>query len=190
VEVIRALLRGEEVTHHGLVTVDRARLWTRPAEPPPLIGAAVSEQTARWVGGWADGLATIYQPREQLERVVAAFRDGGGEGKPIVLQVHLSWAPDEQEALRIAHDQWRTNVFTPPVPWDLEMAAHFDEAAKYVTPEDMRGSVLVSSDLEQHVTWIEEVAELGFDEINLHHVGQDQRPFIEAFGEHVLPALR
>src|SRR5687767_3353420 len=26
VEIIRALLRGDEVTHHGLVTVDRARL--------------------------------------------------------------------------------------------------------------------------------------------------------------------
>src|SRR3982750_1983551 len=32
VDIIRALLRGEEVTHHGLVTVDRARVWTRPPE--------------------------------------------------------------------------------------------------------------------------------------------------------------
>ena len=190
VEVIRALLAGEEVTHDGLVIVDRARLWTLPAEPPPLIGAAVSEETARMAGGWADGLATIHQPREQLERVVSAFREGGGEGKPILLQVHLSWAEGEEEALRIAHEQWRTNVFTPPVPWDLETAAHFDEAAKHVTPEDMRGSVLVSSDLAQHAAWLGEAAELGFDEINLHHVGQYQRPFIEAFGEHVLPALR
>jgi probable non-F420 flavinoid oxidoreductase len=190
VEVIRALLRGEEVTHDGLVKVDRARLWTRPAEPPPLIGAAVSEETARWAGGWADGLATIHQPREQLERVVSAFREGGGEGKPMLLQAHVSWAPEEEEALRIAHDQWRTNIFTPPIPWDLETAAHFDEAAKHVTPEDMRGSVLISSDLDQHVAWIHEAAELGFEEINLHHVGQDQRAFIEAFGEHVIPAVR
>ena len=35
----------------------------------------------------------------------------------------------------------------------------------------------------------QELAELGFDEIYLHHVGQEQRRFIEAFGEHVLPAL-
>jgi probable non-F420 flavinoid oxidoreductase len=92
VDVIRALLRGEEVTHDGLVHVDRARLWTLPADPPPLVGATVSPETARWVGGWADGLATIHQPREALERVVSAFREGGGEGKPTVLQVHVSWA--------------------------------------------------------------------------------------------------
>ena len=83
-----------------------------------------------------------------------------------------------------------TNVFAPPIPWDLETAAHFDEAARHVTPEDMRAGVLVSCDLEQHAVWIREAAELGFEEINLHHVGQDQRAFIEAFGEHVLPAVR
>src|ERR671914_1478573 len=80
VEVMRALFAGEMVDHDGLVRVDRARLWTLPEEPPSLVGAAVSEETARWCGEWADGLVTINQPRETLERVIAAFRDGGGEG--------------------------------------------------------------------------------------------------------------
>src|SRR5918999_2204897 len=44
VEVLRALLRGEEVTHRGLVTVDRARVWSLPAEIPPLYAAAVSPE--------------------------------------------------------------------------------------------------------------------------------------------------
>ena len=56
-------------------------------------------------------------------------------------------------------------------------------------PEDLRGAVLVSSDLGRHAEWIAELAALGFDAIYLHHVGQDQRAFIEAFGEHVLPRL-
>ena len=189
VDVIRALLDGEEVTHHGHVEVDRARLWTLPAHAPPLLGTAVTEQTARWVGTWADGLATIHQPREQLERVVAAFREGGGEGKPMVLQVHVAWAPDEDEALHLAHDQWRTNVFAPPVCWDLELPEHFDEAARFVRPEDLRGPVLVSNDLGRHAAWLAEAAELGFEEINVHHVGREQRAFIDAFGADVLPQL-
>ncbi len=36
--------------------------------------------------------------------------------------------------------------------------------------------------------WLRELAGLGFDEMALHHVGQDLDPFIDAFGEHVLPA--
>ncbi len=38
--------------------------------------------------------------------------------------------------------------------------------------------------------WLQELAELGFEAIYLHHVGQELEPFIDAFGEHVLPELR
>ena len=133
---------------------------------------------------------TINQPRDKLERVIAGFREGGGEVKPIRLQVHLAWAPTDAEALAIAHDQWRTNVFSPPLCWDLHTVEQFDEAARHVRPEDMRASVLVSSDTSRHVEWLQELAGLGFDLIALHHVGRDLSPFIGAFADDVLPELR
>src|SRR5215210_7407012 len=98
VDVIRALFAGEVVDHDGLVRVDRAKLWTLPEQPPPLLATAVSVETAGWAGEWADGLVTIQQPREHLERMLAAFREGGGERKPVAVQVHLSWAPTDEEA--------------------------------------------------------------------------------------------
>jgi len=189
VDVMRALFAGEAVDHDGLIHVDRAKLWTLPAEPPPLLATAVSVETAAWAGEWADGLITINQPHDHLARVIEAFRANGGEGKPVALQVHVSWAPDEAEALRIAHDQWRTNVFSPPLCWDLATVEQFDEAAKHVRPEDLHGAVLISADLDRHVQWLSELAELGFGAIYLHHVGQEQRAFIDAFGERVLPRL-
>ncbi|MFJ6673699.1 TIGR03885 family FMN-dependent LLM class oxidoreductase [Actinosynnema sp. NPDC091369] len=189
VEVIRALLAGEEVSHDGLVTVDRARLWTRPDEPPLLIGAAVSEATARWCAGWADGLITVNAPRGRLERVVGAYRDAGGRGK-LHLQVHLSWAGSEDEARSIAHEQWRSNVFAPPVCWDLDTAEHFDVVSEGVSVERVAEVVNVSSDLGLHAKVIREYAELGFEEIYLHHVGQEQERFLDAFGERVLPEVR
>ena len=188
VEVIRALHAGEEVSHDGLVRVDRARIWTLPEEPPPLIGAAVSSGTAAWVAGWADGLVTVDQPLDDLRRVLAAYREAGGRG-PAALQVHLSYAATDDEALAIAHDQWRTNVFAPPVCWDLEMVEHFDMAAERVRPEDVRETVLVSSEPGQHAEWIAERAALGFDAVHLHHVGQSQEEFIDVFGAKVLPQL-
>jgi probable non-F420 flavinoid oxidoreductase len=190
VEVMRALFAGEEVTHRGLVTVDRARLWTRPAEVPPLIGAAVSPETAAWVATWADGIATVNQDPSALRRLLAAFRDGGGGGKPAYLQAHVSWAETDDEALAIAHDQWRTNVFQPPVCWDLELPEHFDEAARHVRPADVCQSVLVSSDPAWHRDRLAELVALGFDGVWIHHVGKQQRAFIDVFGEHVVPELR
>jgi probable non-F420 flavinoid oxidoreductase len=188
VEVIRALLAGEEVSHDGLVTVDRARLWTLPEKLPALVGAAVSVETARWCAAWADGLITVNAPAEHLRAMIGAYRDAGGRGR-LCLQVHLSWATDEDTARRIAHEQWRSNVFGPPVCWDLELVDHFDEVSRFVTPPDVSTVVNVSAELGRHTEWLRSYAELGFDEIYLHHVGQRQEAFIEAFGSDVLPEL-
>lgn len=189
VDVIRTLLRGEEVTHRGHVRVDRARLWSLPDQVPPLFGAAVSEETARVVGRWADGLITVRQPVDVLRRVINAFHDGGGEHKPVALQVHLSWAEDDDTALAVAHDQWRTNVFGSDLAWNLELPGQFDEAARTVRPEDVTEAVLVSADPIQHVKWLRELADLGVDALYLHHVGKEQDRFIDVFGEHVLPEV-
>lgn len=189
VDVIRALLRGEEVTHDGLVRADRARVWSLPAEPPALYGAAVSEETARTVASWADGMITVYQPADVLRRVIDAFREGGGDRAPVAVQVHVSWAEDEETALAIAHDQWRTNVFGSELSWNLELPAQFDEAATHVRPDAVTDAVLVSADLGQHAKWLLELADLGVDAIYLHHVGKEQDAFIEAFADHVLPEL-
>jgi hypothetical protein len=48
---------------------------------------------------------------------------------------------------------------------------------------------LVSSDTKQHAAWLHELADLGFDSLYLHHVGQEQTQFIEDFGSDVLPLL-
>ena len=189
VDIIRALLRGEEVSHDGLVRVDRATVYSRPGEPPPLVGAAVSEATAAWCAGWADGLITTNAPVEKLRRVVAAYRAAGGRGA-LTLHVHLSWATDEREAEAIAHEQWRSNVFPPPVCWDVDLAETFDVISEDVSPARVREVVNVSADLGAHTALLAEYLELGFDKIMLHHVGQEQDAFIDAFGAKVLPPLR
>jgi probable non-F420 flavinoid oxidoreductase len=188
IDVIRRLFAGEEVTHEGHVVVDRAKLWTLPEQPPPLIAPAVSVATARRMAAWSDGLVTINQPPEKLTEMLSAYRDAGGRG-PAVLQVHLSWAQTDDEAERIAHDQWFTNLFDPPLPWDLDTPDAFEKASAFVTPADLHEGVKISSDLGQHAEWLAGFAELGFDEIYLHHVGQEQDAFIDAFGEKVLPQL-
>jgi probable non-F420 flavinoid oxidoreductase len=190
IQVARRLLAGETLSHDGLVRVEEATVYSRPEDPPPLLGAAVTPATARWVGSWADGLITVNQPPEVLRRVLEAFKEGGGEGKRTALQVHLSYATDEEEALSLAFDQWAAGVLGPPLSWDLPLPKHFDAAVKSVRPEDVRKSVLVSSDLARHAAWVAELRDLGFDEIYLHHVGKEQRGFIEAFGERVLDGLR
>jgi alkanesulfonate monooxygenase SsuD/methylene tetrahydromethanopterin reductase-like flavin-dependent oxidoreductase (luciferase family) len=148
----------------------------------------VSTATARAGADWADGLVTVNQPHDTLRELVAAYRDSGGRGK-LALQLHLSWDPDPDRALAIAYDQWRSNVFPPPVCWDLDTAEAFDAASARVPSAAVAEVVRISADLGQHAAWIAEYVELGFDEIYLHHVGKEQRGFLDAFGAHVLPQL-
>lgn len=189
VDIIRRMLTGEEVSHDGHVTVDRARIYDVPEPTPLLIAPAVSVSSAERVAAWADGLVTINQPVETLREVLDAYRGAGGRGK-VSLQVHLSWAPTREEAEAVAHEQWRSNVFAEPIPWDTETPEAFDAMSEHVAIEVVHDSARISSDLDQHVDWLQEYASLGFDDIYLHFVGQDQRPFIDTFAEKVLPVLQ
>jgi probable non-F420 flavinoid oxidoreductase len=189
VDVMRALWAGETVTTSGLVTTDAARLYSRPARPPLLVGAALSPETARWVASWADALITVAGPRDDMRAVIDAFREGGGEGKPMFLQVTLSFAPTDSEARLTACDQWRHCALTTQLA-DLPTPAHFDRASELVDPAEVLSRVRASSDVERHAAWLEEDRRLGFERIYLHNVARaHQALFIDACGSHLLPAV-
>lgn len=188
--LIRSLLAGERVTHRGSVTVVDAEIYSLPEQPPPMLGAAVSEATAEFVGGWSDGLLTVATKPEQLKRVIEAFHRGGGEGKPLHLQVALNWAPKEADAVQGAYEHWRYVALGGDIGWELRSPEDYETAARFVRPEDMRENVLISADLARHAEWLQQYADLGFDYVYLHQVDLNQQGFIEAFAAHVLPQLR
>jgi coenzyme F420-dependent glucose-6-phosphate dehydrogenase len=190
VDIMRALWRGETVSHQGTIRVDRAKLYTRPERVPAIIGAAITAETAQWMGGWADGLITVGHKPDTLRQILDAFRAGGGAGKPVFLQAALSYAPTEEEAVYEAHHQWRHCVLEGGLFADLATPEEFDAACDSAPPEEVRKRLYVSSDLSWHAQWLRRQIELGFDAIYLHHVGRNLERFIDHFGEHVLPALQ
>ena len=189
VDIIRRLLSGERVSRDGHVRVDDARVWSRPEVPPPLLAAAVSPETAGWVAGWADGLATVAQSPDALRRVLHEYRDHGGRG-PAVLQVHVSLAPTDAEALAIAKDQWRNGLVSPPECWDIEQPEAFDEAAGEPEDEEMREAVLISADAGELAQRIAALIRIGFDRVYIHHVGKDQERFLRRAQAELLPRLK
>jgi coenzyme F420-dependent glucose-6-phosphate dehydrogenase len=187
VDVMRALWRGETVNHRGLITVDDGRVYSTMERSPALFAAAVSPKTARWAGAWADGLITVNTPLDQVREVAEAFGEGGGAGKPVRLQYHLSWAPTSAEALANAHDQWRNAALPYRLAWDLKLPEEIDAVVADATPDHIAQALPVSDDLGWHADRIAAYAGLGFDQILLHNVGSNQREFIEVFAAKVLP---
>jgi coenzyme F420-dependent glucose-6-phosphate dehydrogenase len=188
-EVMRALWRGEMVNHEGRVRVEDARLYTLPPVAPLLFGAAMTPETARLIAPWADGLITVSQPLEKLRPIVAAFREEGGAGKPMRLQVKVSYDADEERAKAGAHEQWRMLMFDSDVLAELKLPAQFEAASRHVRREDVERQVHCSADPQRHIDWLAGYVELGFGELLVHNVNRGQRAFIEMYGERVLPAF-
>lgn len=187
VDAIRALLGGERVDVDGLVRIHDARVWTRPEEPVPLLGAAVSADTAGWIADWADGLITVGADAEQTRDVLARYRDAGGGGSTR-LQIHLSLEDSHEEAVAAARDQWSQTMAQGVSTWDVENPEDF-EAAIVPSDEALEEGVLISASAGDLAERIAAIAQ-GYDHVYLHHVGRDQAGFLRRCESELLPALR
>lgn len=190
VEIMRRLWEGQEVNETSPVATQRAKLYTRAEQHPKIMAGVLSKETAGWAGRWADGLITINQPTEKLVEIIDAFRSTGGEGKPLLLQVHVAIAHDDTAARAHALDQWRSNAVSSDAAANLTMPEEFERLTQNVQPEDMDRHVFISSDGAKHAAKLSEYAEMGFSEIYVHNVGRNQREFIETYGKQVLPAMK
>jgi coenzyme F420-dependent glucose-6-phosphate dehydrogenase len=183
--IIRSLWKGETVTHHGFVKIENAKLYTLPAASPLLIGAAITPETAMWIGEWADGMITVSQPKEKMTKVVEAFQSGSGKGKPMILKAEISYAETEEAALQGAWEEWKTNIFESSVLGQLRLPSEFESVGRYVTSEDMRPQVRISPDLDQQIEWLTEDLKMGFSTISIHNVNRGQERFIRDFGKKI-----
>lgn len=73
---------------------------------------------------------------------------------------------------------------------DIRSPEDFAEIAKLVKPENYKNRMLISPDLDEHLEYIQQFADLGFDEIHVHNVGRNQEQFIREFGKKVLPRIK
>lgn len=195
IEVIRKLFSGKDVKHEGkYFKLETTRLWTLPAQTPPIYVATAGPVTAKKTGALCDGIITVGAPEEKIDGIFARFEEGAREaGKdpstmPRILQLHLSWAETDEEALQNAIVEWPNGGMKFPKQ-DIRSPFDFEQMARLVRPEDFEGRMLISSDPEAHRRQIQRFLDLGFDQVYLHNVGRNQERWIEVFGREVLPRL-
>ena len=200
VDVIRKLftasIAGRDVRHSGPnFKLESTRLWTMPPKAPEILVATAGPVTAKRAGKTVDGLITTGAPIDRLDALLKRFAEGARESgrdasrMPKVLQLHLSWAPTDEEAMRNALVEW-------PIAGmrfgrsDIRSPFEFEQLARTVRPADFEGAMVVSADPDRHRADIQRHLDLGFDRIYLHNVGRNQAEFLEVFGRDVLPGLR
>jgi G6PDH family F420-dependent oxidoreductase len=194
-KLFSASLAGKDTKFSGqYFKLESTRLWTMPEQRPPILIATAGPVTAKRAGKTVDGLITVGAPLEKISGLFERFDDGQREaGKdpskaPKVLQVHLSWAATDEEALANAMQEWPNGGMKFP-KGDIRTPFEFEQMAKMVRPEDFEGRLVISSDPDVHVASLQRYADLGFDRIYLHNVGRNQREWIDVFARDVLPKV-
>jgi len=188
VGIIRDLFGGGHVTRYGKhFSVDSARLWDLPDQPPQ-IGIAVSgEQSCALAGRLAD-LVIATEPRAAL---LESFDRHGGAGKPRVGQLPVSYDPDREAAVERAHGQFRWFGSGWKVNAELPHPDSFAGATEFVTRDDVAASIPCGADPAVFAEAVRPYVEAGFTEVALVQIGGETQPaYLRWASKTLLPALR
>jgi G6PDH family F420-dependent oxidoreductase len=190
VHVIRALLTGDLVTWEGsYFRVDSGRLWEAPDGGVP-IGIAVSgEKSVSRFAPLADHLIAT-DPKPELIRSWHDARPGEPRSRAIG-QIPICWAPDKQQAIDLAHEQFRWFAGGWHVNADLPTTAGFSAVGRFVRKDDVAESIACGPDLDELVEGVKPLWEAGFTDIALVQVGDAlQQRFLDEAAEPLLEKLR
>jgi G6PDH family F420-dependent oxidoreductase len=184
VSVIRELWEGSLVTHRGKhYTVDRARLYTVPEEPPPIAVAAAAGHAAQLAGRIGDALISTAPDPD----VVKEFERAGGAGKPKYGQFHVCVAASREQAVETAYRCWPNGALEGELGQELPLPRFFRQATSTLSREQVAKQVICGDDPGPHREKIAEFADAGFDHVYVHQVGSDQAAFIRLYEREVLP---
>ena len=185
ITVIRQLWEGGYQSFDGTYyTVENARIYTLPDEPPPIVVAASGPSAAILAAEQGDGLCAVSPDAEVLE----TYEQAGGSG-PRYGQVKLCWAADEEEAKKTAHHWWPNAGIGGELSQELALPRHFEQAAELVTPDVIAEKVPVGPDPEVHLEKIKAFVDAGYDHVYVHQIGPDQEGFFEFWRRELAPRL-
>jgi coenzyme F420-dependent glucose-6-phosphate dehydrogenase len=186
IHLMRLLWSGDlvsEWTDHYMV--DRARIYTLPESPPPVAVAASAKPVAELAGRVGDALIST-APEAEL---VKAFRDAGGEGRPVYGQLTVCYGPDEAKAADEALEWWPNTSVPGELGVELAEPQHFEEAATLISAEDVAKKVVCGPDPGAIVEKTKEFVDAGFDHVFVHQVGPRQEEFLEFAKTELLGAI-
>nr|WP_042187566.1 TIGR03557 family F420-dependent LLM class oxidoreductase [Kibdelosporangium sp. MJ126-NF4]CEL18194.1 dehydrogenase [Kibdelosporangium sp. MJ126-NF4]CTQ90576.1 dehydrogenase [Kibdelosporangium sp. MJ126-NF4] len=187
VEVIRALHRGGEVTHHGEhYTVENARIYTLPDTPPPIYVSGFGPKAVRLAGQIGDGFMCVMPDADLLR----AFRAAGGDDKPAQSGLKVCHAPTAEKAVATAYRLWPNEHLPGELAQVLPTPRHFEQASQLVTPEMVAEALPCGPDPEPYVSAVSRHVDAGFDEVYIQQIGPDQEAFFDFWQHEVRPLIR
>jgi G6PDH family F420-dependent oxidoreductase len=183
VDVLRMLWQGGQRSHHGrYYTVENARIYDLPDQPPPVIVSGFGDEAIRMAAKIGDGFATTAPDAHAVE----LYRSEGGRG-PIQAGTKVCFMADEEEARKTVLRLWPNEGLPGELSQVLPTPAHFEQATALVTPDHLMTPL--GPDIDRHVESLQQYADAGIEELFVQQIGPDQDAFFGRWAEQVLPAF-
>lgn len=193
-EIMRLLLDGEKLTFDGShYRTDRAKLYSPPLGPVPILLAAGGPKSATLAGELAQGVITsVKDPAETIEKVVDPVNMAAREkGRPDPIVLATRWsilARDDEEAWQAIYS-WRG--LRAPGRLEAVDPAELREKADALPREEILGRYTQVQSPEAIIhTYRPLVEELDADIVTFQMAALDQPALIRMLGNKVLPTLR
>ncbi len=193
-EIMRRLLDGEKLTFDGqFYRADRAKLYSPPLGPVPILMAAGGPKSATLAGEMAQGVITsVKDPAEAVERVIDPVRTAAadaGRPDPIILATRWSLFANNDEEAWEALFSWRG--LRAPGRLEAVDPQTLRERADELPREEVLGRYSQVTSAEEIVAVYQPlVDELGADIVTFQMASLDQPALIGLLGAEVLPQLR
>ncbi|MFD0558087.1 G6PDH family F420-dependent oxidoreductase [Stackebrandtia endophytica] len=185
-EIIRLLWRGGYQSYRGRhLTLEDARVFDLPDEPPLMAVAAGGRRSATIAGELGDGLFTT-EPNADL---VGHYTAAGGDG-PRYAELTVAWAPDEETAVRAAWETTRWAVTGWKVMAELPNPVNFDAASATVRHDDIRERFACGPDPQRYLSMAQQYVDAGYDHLVLMNTGPDCDGFIDFFDRELSEPMR
>ena len=186
VEIIRLLWAGKQESYHGqYYQLENARIYTLPKTLPPIVIAAGGSNAAKLAGNIGDGFVGT-APEKKL---LSAFSEAGGAGKPCYGELTVCWAEDEDKAQQTAYQLWPIPGLSGPLLSELALPAYFEQAADMIDQSAVAKTVICGPDPKRYLQAIKQYADAGYSHVFVHQIGPNQEGFFEFFKREILPKV-
>ena len=187
VEVMRALWKGEYTYHRGRhYTVENARLYTLPSEPPKVYVSAFGPKALEAAARFGDGYISTMPDADMIKQ----WRDKAGADKPTQGGYKVAYADDEDSGVKIAHRLWANAGVPGELAQVLPSPKHFEQVSGLVTEDMTRESTVCGRDVDRHVHQLQDYVDAGYDEVYVSNIGPHYREFFDFYRDEVLPRVR
>jgi coenzyme F420-dependent glucose-6-phosphate dehydrogenase len=198
IELIRELWTGKDVTFKGrYYSTDKARLYTPPATPIPIYISALVPHSAEFAGKHGDGLFSVGGKEPEIyKKLISSFEQSAkGAGKdpkklPRLIELNVGYTEDMDAAIQEQLKYWASTYIPALFDQKIYSPAMAQENGQVIGADTVKKTGCFSQNIDDHVKYVQQHIDLGFDSIYFHSAGPDQTAFLKSYGRDVLPRLQ